>query len=701
MFPVLALVVLALGVALASDLPLPVRRSLSELGLAAGGLALAGICLARGWRTSGRRRRAWGLLVLAGLTATASNLGLIFRDSTRGPDVSAWPELLLVLAFLLGIAGALSFPGERWHGVELLRMALDGLIIGGSLLFVISLTLFPQVLLPERAAAPAQLLTVAAAVVEVMVATVVALLVWRGYGIPRQALFLAGLAFLLFAASDFAASVVGARTSFSLGTPIDLGWLGGYALLVLAVLRTGVPTPALERDPRLSPVVGTALIFGVFLVAAGIGVLQGRNGFSSASVVVGLIVLVAVAARQLMLIVDNEQLQRSLELRVVQRTNALRAISQQITLLINSVGEGIYGVDADGVVTFVNPAAGRLLGYAASDLIGREAHATFHLARPGDPAAPPCHLADAINRQVVAQAAEDVYLRSDGGHIPVEITVTPLSQDGRVQGAVVVFRDITQRREVDRMKSEFVAMVSHELRTPLTSIRGSLGLLGGGALGQLAPGATRMIDLALDSTDRLTRLVNDILDIERIESGALPMSPGIHVVSDLVVAAVNQVQLIAAADEVEVCLGAVDGWVRADGDRVVQVLLNLLTNAIKFSPPGRGVEVAAEVRGSTVQFSVSDMGRGVPKDKLDLIFARFEQVDTSDGRGGVGLGLSISRSLVERMGGKIWAEPNAGGGTAFRFVLPGGALAVRPSADGDGDPGRRSPEEPSPLRAFY
>lgn len=698
--PILALVVLVLvlGVALASDLPLSARRTLSGLALAVGGLSLAGLCLIRGWHASGRRRSAWGLLVLAGLTAATSNVSLVFRDSLHRSAATTLPEVMLSVAFLLGIAGALTFPGERWHGVRLLRMALDGLIIGGSVLFVISETLFPEVLRTEPAAAPAQLVTVASAVVEVMVATAMALLAWRGGSSPRQTLFLAGLAFGLFAASDFAAAVIGARAPFSLGTPVDLGWLGGYALMFLAIRRSGVQTPPPDVDNRLSPVVGTALIFGIFLVAAGVGVWESRNRLSSASIVVGLIVLVAVAARQVLLIVDNERLQRSLESRVARRTNTLRAISQQITLLIDSVGEGIYGVDAQGMVTFVNPAAARLLDYNAKDLIGQNAHATFHVPRL-DPAAPPCHVDEAINRQVVAQHDECTYLRADGHQIPVEVTATPLGQDGVVRGAVVVFRDITHRRAVDQMKSEFVAMVSHELRTPLTSIRGSLGLLAGGALGRLDPGATRMVELALDSTDRLSRLVDDILDTERIESGALPMSLGVHVAPDLVASAVDQVQLIATAEEVEVHVGDVEGWVRADGDRVVQVLLNLLSNAIKFSPPGQRVDVAARVRRSAVEFSVSDLGRGVPADKLDLIFARFQQVDTSDGRGGVGLGLSISRSLVERMGGRIWAEPNPGGGTTFRFVLPGGELAVQPRVEAADAEGGWPAGDSRPLRA--
>ena len=229
------------------------------------------------------------------------------------------------------------------------------------------------------------------------------------------------------------------------------------------------------------------------------------------------------------------------------------------------------------------------------------------------------------------------------------------------------------------MKSEFVSMVSHELRTPLTSIRGALGLLAGGAFGPLAPGATRMVDIAMDSSERLARLINDILDLERIESGGLPIKVGTHHAADLIDAAVTQVQVQAAEAGVRLRVGRAGGWVRADPDHVVQTMLNLLSNAIKFSPRHATVEIEALEAGGVIEFQITDHGRGIPQEKLDVIFARFEQVDTSDARakGGFGLGLAISRSLVERQGGRIWAENNPTGGAVFRFTLP----ACAPGAD--------------------
>jgi signal transduction histidine kinase len=233
---------------------------------------------------------------------------------------------------------------------------------------------------------------------------------------------------------------------------------------------------------------------------------------------------------------------------------------------------------------------------------------------------------------------------------------------------------------VDRLKTEFVSMVSHELRTPLTSIRGSLGLLAGGALGTLPTGALRMVSLALDSCARLTRLVNDILDIERIESGTMPMVMGHHEASVLIEEAAAQLQVLAVQAGVTLQVTGAQGMVHADADRVVQTLINLMNNAIKFSPPGSSVDVSSMAHGAFVEFRIGDHGRGIPEDKLDRIFSRFEQVDSSDARdkGGSGLGLAISRSVVDRLGGRIWAESVEGAGATFRFTLPRSARDLEP-----------------------
>jgi PAS domain S-box-containing protein len=350
--------------------------------------------------------------------------------------------------------------------------------------------------------------------------------------------------------------------------------------------------------------------------------------------------------------------------------------------MLKSVADGIYGVNSDGIITLINPVAARVLGYDPTALIGQNAHDTFHaLQQNGDPFPEEnCYIAQAIRDGIVSNAEEDTYVAADGRLIPVEVTASQTRKDGAPVGAVVVFRDITQRREVDRLKDEFVSIVSHELRTPLTSIRGSLALLSAGALGAQTPQAQKMTTVALNSSIRLGKLINDILEVEQIHSGIMPMEARSCAAEKLVHDSVAQVELIAEAAEIRVVLGSVEGTVVADEDRMQQALINLIDNAVKFSPPHSTVTVSTQSIGRFTQFAVTDEGRGIPPDKLDTVFRRFQQVDSSDARdhGGTGLGLAISRSIVERLGGRIWAENNAGPGVTIRFTLPRATPSEQP-----------------------
>ena len=227
-------------------------------------------------------------------------------------------------------------------------------------------------------------------------------------------------------------------------------------------------------------------------------------------------------------------------------------------------------------------------------------------------------------------------------------------------------------RKSQRVKDEFVSIVGHELRTPLTSIRGSLGLLAGGLVGELPEDAANMVALAVDNTDRLVRLVNDILDIERMDSGHLPLERVPVGVGELVRQSAQALQGTAEDAGVQLHTEIEELTVCADGDRIVQTLVNLLGNAIKFSPRDSSVTVAVGPCEECARFSVTDSGRGIPADQLDSIFERFNQVDASDARekGGSGLGLAIARGIVESHGGHLWAESAPGEGSSFCFTLP-------------------------------
>lgn len=338
--------------------------------------------------------------------------------------------------------------------------------------------------------------------------------------------------------------------------------------------------------------------------------------------------------------------------------------------ILRNAGEGISRLDKDGLVTFANPAASRMTGYSVGDLEGRFLHGRATNTREDGsayldevyPSADSTHRAQDV----------DVYWREDGTSFPVEFTSTPIVEGSEVQGEVIVFKDITDRREAERSKNEFTAVVSHELRTPLTSIRGSLGLLESGVLGELPEKGQRMIAIAIENTDRLVRLINDILDLERINSGTIYMSHERCDAAQLVAQVVEEMQPVAGAGGLRLESSCAPITLNADADRIHQVLTNLVSNAIKFSDSGETVSISAELSEGMVLFRVTDRGRGIPGDMLESIFERFSQVDTSDSRekGGTGLGLSICNTIVEHHRGRIWVESKLGEGSVFSFVLP-------------------------------
>ncbi|MCW3016396.1 MAG: Two-component hybrid sensor and histidine kinase regulator [Solirubrobacterales bacterium] len=364
------------------------------------------------------------------------------------------------------------------------------------------------------------------------------------------------------------------------------------------------------------------------------------------------------------------------------RTESLLAQNES---LLNSAGEGIFGIDGDGRITFVNPAATRMTGYESDELIGLSKHDLIHHTRPDGTPYPvqDSPVTAALQQGTVQSADQDVYFRKDGSSFPVEYTITPILERGRVKGAVVVFKDITERREIERAKDEFTSMVSHELRTPLTSIRGSLGLLESGVLGPLPEKGRRMVEIAVQNTNRLVRLINDILDIERIDSDKLDMHAELCDARALVELAVQSLGQLAAEAQVSLVVEGEPVALFADPDRVLQTLTNLISNAVKFSPPDSTVRLSSKRRGQEVLFEVSDGGRGIPADKLDAIFERFQQVDASDSRekGGTGLGLAICRTIVEHHGGRIWVQSELGRGSTFSFVLPAPSVDDEPARD--------------------
>ncbi len=364
-----------------------------------------------------------------------------------------------------------------------------------------------------------------------------------------------------------------------------------------------------------------------------------------------------------------------------QAERELERLSRRNELILESVGEGVYGINLAGECSFVNPAALSFTGHSREELM-KAVHTMHEILQPrkADGSEYPWEESPTyatLNDGEVRRVKGDLMWRKDGASFPVDYVVTPIvEEDERILGAVVTFQDITERRAIEQMKNEFISIVSHELRTPLTSIRGSLGLLASGLLKKFPDKAEKMLKIAVENTDRLVRLINDILDIERLESGKVTVEQIECDLANLMLGASETMQAMANDNGVKLVVEPFSVKVWADSDRCLQVLTNLLSNAIKFSNRDGEVKLFAETveneNGQWAQISVADNGRGVPMEKVGKIFERFGQVDASDSRekGGTGLGLPICKTIVEQHGGSLWVESVIGKGSTFLFTLP-------------------------------
>ena len=362
---------------------------------------------------------------------------------------------------------------------------------------------------------------------------------------------------------------------------------------------------------------------------------------------------------------------------------ALRESESRFRAVFDGAGIGIGLTALDGRLMDANPALAEMLGYSVSELcrlepsdlsVGPESRAEYEPL-----------LQSLRSGRRTRYRRETRMRRRDGSEMWAAVTVSalPMSDHGSVLG-IVMIADISRRKEIERLKDEFVSVVGHELRTPLTSIRGSLGLIDAGAMGDLPVEAAEMISVAISNTDRLVRLINDILDIERMEAGRGELELAAVSGATLVRQAIQGVQATADAAQITFRCELDEVLVWSDADRILQALINLLGNAVKFSPRGGEIRVAVTADGEQAGFLVRDHGRGIPTEQLESVFERFRQVDGSDARdkGGTGLGLAISRGIVEQHGGRIWAQSGPGGGTTFHFTLP---LANRPRTLAPGD----------------
>ena len=359
--------------------------------------------------------------------------------------------------------------------------------------------------------------------------------------------------------------------------------------------------------------------------------------------------------------------------KLVRSERAARDTSAQLRDITDTVPAWITYIDAGLRVRFHNQAYQKAFGLSHEQIDGKDIQAVigdelFARIKP--------HIEEVLSGYPVVYERSQKNLQGDLRDYLIHYFPRYDDADGlgKVIGFYSLVNDVTELKRIDRIKSEFVSTVSHELRTPLTSIRGSLGLIAGGVAGQLPDAVKSLVEIAKNNCERLIRLINDILDIEKIESGKMQLDLKVLVLQPLLAQALAANEGFGAAKNLHLTLVAPEEPLRvqADSDRLTQVVTNLLSNAMKFSPGDATVEVHVLRAGSVVRVEVRDQGPGIPDEFRKRIFQKFSQADSSDTRqnAGTGLGLNISRAIIERLDGSIGFESKVGAGSTFYFELP-------------------------------
>ncbi len=344
---------------------------------------------------------------------------------------------------------------------------------------------------------------------------------------------------------------------------------------------------------------------------------------------------------------------------------ALEAYRKRAEAILASTGDGLIVFDPEDVITYINPAATMLAGLRPSKLLGKRTPLWEMLSMMPE---------DSFSPAIDGSQVREVRLEEPEHRIMDVRTDPVLDENGGYLGYVATLHDVTAEREVGQMKNEFVSTVSHELRTPLTSIKGYIDLILDGEAGEINEIQREFLSIVKQNSDRLVELINDMLDISRIESGRIHLKIQPLDICDLIAGAVDTFQAVSDQSGHKLLPKAPADLpkVAGDRDRVGQVLMNFISNAIKYSPEGGSVTVKAKIEGDTVVVAITDQGIGIAKEDQAKLFTKFYRVDSSLTReiGGTGLGLSICKSIIELLGGKVGVKSTAGKGSTFWFSLP-------------------------------
>ncbi len=366
-----------------------------------------------------------------------------------------------------------------------------------------------------------------------------------------------------------------------------------------------------------------------------------------------------------------------LECQVREQMEETRKLAQ----VVQFAADAIIVISEEGIISSWNTGAERLYGWKAKEAVGQN-YSQLLTPEKADEVLMRINSTRQLRR---VENVETIHKRKDGSDVNVSQSWSAIYTGADDVAAISVSaRDTSEKKEAEKRVSEFYSMVSHELRTPLTSIRASMGLMEGGVAGKLSEMAEKLVLIARIETDRLIRLINDILDIRKIEAGKLDLEIKSWSLTDLVESTIAAMKPMADLQRIAINTTAhFSGKVRYDRDRFIQVLTNLISNAIKFSPTDSEISVDAQlIDPLRLRISVSDVGPGIASDQLNKLFGRFQQLDSSDSRpkGGTGLGLAISKEIVKEHGGTIGVDSVLGKGSTFWFEIPLEASAADQTA---------------------
>lgn len=342
--------------------------------------------------------------------------------------------------------------------------------------------------------------------------------------------------------------------------------------------------------------------------------------------------------------------------------------------LLRSIGDGVIAIDRQKKIILFNEAASKMIGRESTEVIGQLYNSTLKLVEEKDHSPVADFISMALNGEGLAVSNRLMLERINGEMLPILHTISPiLDNQKKITGVVVVLKDITWERELEKLKDEFVSLASHELRTPMTAIKGLISMIFEGDYGKLSEGLKDPLSDIAKSTERLIQLVNDMLDVSRIESGRTKFTLTEVSIPDLIEEVLGMLKPLAAQKNIQMEVsGTITNKVNADADKVKQILINLLSNALKFTDHGN-IVISFRTWGKFALISVTDSGIGIAKENQSKLFAKFAQISSSQlGRPlGTGLGLYISREFSRGMGGEMWIERSEPGkGSIFTFALP-------------------------------